>query len=481
MKTSLALILLLVSFTVCAMEKVDSLQVSELFVNLTHPKVLYADHATLGLIPASVTKLFVAAAALEKWGAYHTFATKIYQRGQWENGVLTGDLVFYSQGDPEFTNEKMWQLVNNLQQKGLKKINGNIIVNASYFGKVMISAPDRLAAKFYSKVSYDGLPSSGGSNFATIAVSILPGQKVGDLASLSISPYPVQNAYIKGKVFTQTGKANTLQLNRLTQKGKEIITVSGTIGIQSNPVILYSSVGHPNVTTGVLLKSFLQQVGIIANGKIRVEWVPIKKTDKLLTQLSSLSLMQCIQDMLRYSNNYIADMLTLDLWRENQHAVISSVKLNNAANILLTTYNAFLAKSSFTKQGDHSPILDSGSGLTPANRLSASNLVTLLEKMYQNKCDFPIFYGSLIVPGQQTSWHNILTLEHPWMSRVSVKTGHITVPKIVDSMAGYFRMQNGDLGAFAVLFNYPPKTEKESGQFFKVLVSHLDTLFKTYL
>lgn len=477
MKIFIALILVLFSFVISAEEKGDGPQVSELFVDLTHPKVLYANHASLGLIPASVTKLFIAASALQHWGAYHTFITGIYQRDRQENDSLKKDLIFYSQGDPEFTNEKMWQLVNNLQQMGIKKINGDIIVNASYLGNVIVSAPDQLAAKFYSKVSYDSLPSSGGTNFGTVAVSVFPGKKRGDLASVKILPYYLQNVHLNSKVITQSGQVNTLQLNRLSQGRKEIFTVSGAIGIKSGPVIFYRSVGDPNLASAALLKAFLKQAGIVTQGKISVELTPLRKTDKLLTQLPSKSLIQCLQDMLRYSNNYIADVLTLNLWKEDQLTPITSVKLSDAAKVLRNYYNL----GDVDQQSvPNLPIFNSGSGLTPSNRISASNLISLLEGVYQDKRNFPLFYGSLIVPAQQTTWHNISTCEHPWMSQSSIKTGYLTVPKIVNSIAGYFRMPNGDIGAFAVLFNYPSGTERE-GQPFKALANHLDSVFQTFL
>jgi len=475
-KYAISLLLLLSSFSLCAEDKAFAPQTSELFVDLTHPKVLYANHASLALIPASVTKLFVAASALKQWGSYHTFASDIYQRGQWKQGVLIGDLVFYGQGDPAFTNEKMWQLVNNLQQLGLKKITGNLVVNTSYLGNITVSASDRIAAKHASKVSYDSLPTSAGSNFSTVGVAIMPGEKAGDLAQIKILPYQLQNVRLDGNVITASGKNNTLQLHRLSQEGKEILTLSGTIGLKSAPVILYRSVGNPNRLTGALLKAFLKQAGISLDGKIIIETTPLKKTDKQLAQVQSDSLIHCLQDMLRYSNNYIADVLTLDLQKEN-HTSLSSMKLSEAAKVLLATYKRVLHQSKFAKPEDIDPIFASGSGLTPSNRISASNLITLLAGMYHDQRDFSLFYGSLVVPGQQTHWHNLPTINHPWMNQVSLKTGYITVPKIVHSLAGYFRMQNGDIGAFAVLFNFPPEAQNDEGQLFNGLIKHLDSVF----
>ena len=155
----LFIIFYLASTTALANENNAAIQCSELWVDLTHPKILYAKNDQLRLIPASVTKLFIAASALSQWGSRHTFSTQVYTRGDIKAGVLNGDLVFYGLGDPELTNEKIWSLINNLQQIGLKKVNGNLIVNTSYFGKIILNDPDRIIAKSHSKVAYNGLPS----------------------------------------------------------------------------------------------------------------------------------------------------------------------------------------------------------------------------------------------------------------------------------------------------------------------------------
>lgn len=476
----IGLIYLLFCPKIIATETANLLQTSELFVDLTHPKILYAKNDLLRLIPASVTKLFIAASALQQWGSVHTFATQIYQRGDYQDGVLQGDLVFYGLGDPELTNEKIWALVNNLQKLGLKKITGRLVVNTSYFGKVILGEPDRVQAKFHSKVAYDGLPSSIGTDFGNIAVFISPGSQVGDPAIVKILPYPLKNVLLKGKVLTSFGQNNSIRLNRVSKDKKEILTIAGNLGIKSNPVTIYRSVGDPNLTTAALVVAFLKQAGISLSGKVSIESMPLQPTDKLIAQSQSYLLIRSLQDMLFYSNNYIADMLMLDLWKENQVKASSFVQLSDAAKLLLNTYKPMLAETDFTSSELNGfPSFKNASGLTPYNRISARDLIILLEGMYKNKRDFPIFYGSLMIPGQQKFWRGIPTVQHSWMVNTSIKTGHISMPKAVYTMAGYFRMKNGDLGAFAVLFNAPP-AEDENGKLFKKMINHMDNLFSAY-
>lgn len=476
--TFLLIIFYLVSTAVLANENNPAIQRSELWVDLTHPKILYAKNDQLRLIPASVTKLFIAASALSKWGSRHTVPTQIYARGEISRGILQGDLVFYGLGDPEFTNEKIWSLINNLQQIGLKKINGNLIVNTSYFGKIILEDPDRLLAKSHSKVAYDGLPSSMGSDFGNIAVFIAPGTKIGDAAVVKILPYALANVVLKGTVKTVWGKNNAIQLSRSTQNDHEILSISGTLGVKSEPVTIYRSVGNPNLTTANLLAAFLKQAGISLNGKIKMESTYLLETDKLLTQVQSVPLIHSLQDMLFYSNNYIADVLMLDLWRETQPKSLPYIQLSRASQLLFDNYKPMLSTTHFSgKHVDGLPIFKNASGLTPFNRLSARDLIILLEGVYKNKRDFPIYLGSLVIPGQQKVWRGMMTAQHPWMEEASFKTGHISTPKSVYTLAGYFRLQNGDLGAFAVLFNAEPSKD-ENGRLFKQLIQHLDHQFQ---
>lgn len=52
------------------------------------------------LSPASVTKAYLAAAALQRYGPQHRFTSQLISPGNVTNGVLSGDLIFEGGGDP---------------------------------------------------------------------------------------------------------------------------------------------------------------------------------------------------------------------------------------------------------------------------------------------------------------------------------------------------------------------------------------------
>ena len=92
-----------------------------------------AEHDGIQPLPAaSLTKIATTLAALTTWGPNHRFETLLSGTGQVENGVLKGDLVVQGSGDPFFVWEEAIVLGNALNQKGIRQVNGNLIITGSF-------------------------------------------------------------------------------------------------------------------------------------------------------------------------------------------------------------------------------------------------------------------------------------------------------------------------------------------------------------
>lgn len=84
-----------------------------------------------GKIPApaaSLTKIATTIASINTWGLDHRFLTRIYTTGEINNGILQGDLIIEYGGDPLFVWEEAIVLANKLQQLGINKVKGNLVV-----------------------------------------------------------------------------------------------------------------------------------------------------------------------------------------------------------------------------------------------------------------------------------------------------------------------------------------------------------------
>lgn len=84
------------------------------------------------MVPASTVKLITTTCALKKLGPDHRFETRYYSEAPPAEGVLQ-NLWVKGFGDPSFVEENLPLVSDHLQKLGLKKIEGNIYIDASYF------------------------------------------------------------------------------------------------------------------------------------------------------------------------------------------------------------------------------------------------------------------------------------------------------------------------------------------------------------
>jgi len=82
---------------------------------------------------ASLTKIATTLAALDKWGPAHQFETLVSATGPIKDGVLQGDLVITGSGDPFFVWEEAIALGNALNQLGIRRVTGNLIIVGNFY------------------------------------------------------------------------------------------------------------------------------------------------------------------------------------------------------------------------------------------------------------------------------------------------------------------------------------------------------------
>jgi serine-type D-Ala-D-Ala carboxypeptidase/endopeptidase (penicillin-binding protein 4) len=95
---------------------------------------LLANHqGTVAIPAASLTKVATSLAALTTFGADHQFITQIGTTGTIKDGVVQGDLVVQGGEDPLFVWEEAIALGNLLNQKGIKRVTGNLIIVDKFY------------------------------------------------------------------------------------------------------------------------------------------------------------------------------------------------------------------------------------------------------------------------------------------------------------------------------------------------------------
>jgi D-alanyl-D-alanine carboxypeptidase/D-alanyl-D-alanine-endopeptidase (penicillin-binding protein 4) len=101
-------------------------------IDLDSGTPLFADDPDVQRIPASVTKLFTTAAALERFGTDRTLQTEVLaQTAPDPTGVIAGDLYLRGGGDPTFTTRDAQALARGLAAGGVTEVTGRVIGDES--------------------------------------------------------------------------------------------------------------------------------------------------------------------------------------------------------------------------------------------------------------------------------------------------------------------------------------------------------------
>ncbi len=421
---------------------------SILFYSIKDQKIIVEENADKLLIPASVTKLITSAAALSAFSPKHTFKTKTYFTGNRENDSIVGNLVVVGDGDPFLVSEKLWQFATDVRHLGIKKITGDIIIDNSLFDDTIRDAP-RENSEAASDHAYDAPVTPLGVNFNTLGIAMAPAQKVGSTAIAELDPYDLPGVEIKNSLRTvQSGKS--LHVSRQSQKGAgSTITVSGSIAVSQKIARLYRSVDDPVYISGEQIRAFLAKEGVQVEGAVRGGILPKDATP--LIEIESFDVAYIVKGLNHFSNNYIADVMQKRLGaafpEKGPADARGSGTLSAGSNVL----NQFLKQD----MGIKGPFaIHNGSGLDSKNRLNARQLVMVLTQMETRFDLFPDFLASLPAAG----WGGTLARRFNGSTKelegiVRAKTGTLSTPVSVSSLAGYLRHPRHGLVAFAVIEN----------------------------
>ncbi|PHQ78788.1 MAG: D-alanyl-D-alanine carboxypeptidase/D-alanyl-D-alanine-endopeptidase, partial [Coxiella sp. (in: Bacteria)] len=98
-------------------------------------RVLYQKNMNHLYTPASVQKLFTAAAALEYLKPGYRFDTSFFTKGYVRHGALVGDLYVKFSGDPSFKIANLNRMMDELHSMNVKSIKGRVYIDNFDYNK----------------------------------------------------------------------------------------------------------------------------------------------------------------------------------------------------------------------------------------------------------------------------------------------------------------------------------------------------------
>ena len=251
--------------------------------------------------PASLVKIASLSALYDLYPLSHTFKTSFVSSANINKGVLQGDLILKGGGDSSFTSEHLWKLVNNLTRSGLKKVEGNLLIDDSLYKKE--------ATLPYSERSYYAPSSASSFNWNSVAFYIRPAKKLKQPAIIFANP---TNSYIEVINKVTTGKKNKISIKRKSVSSKkEVFEIKGEIDINKDEIAKYRNITQPALWLGYNVISFLKQRGIQVNGKVKKG--ACKGSCKQLAEWESRPFPFHTYNMMKYSSNFSARMLVSHL------------------------------------------------------------------------------------------------------------------------------------------------------------------------
>lgn len=399
-------------------------------------KSLYLNNEAKKFTPASLTKILVAYAGLKTFDGSHRFKTQLYFRGEKRESIWKGSLYLVGLGDPTFTSERMWNLVNDFKRSGVERIQGDIIVDDTYFDNRRIDS-----GRDTRRVSraYDAPIGAVSFNWNTVNVYVNGVVKDNFQPRVSIDP---PNDYIVIENRLRNGR-KSVQIQRKTAKGKEVIRVSGSYPLSEGESVFYVNVKDPVAWTGNNLKSFLKRRGIIVEGRVRSG--KLLRDVSLVAEVEGRSLPEIIFDMMKFSNNFIAEMLTKNI----------GVKERNRPGTMkkgLNVIEDLLKRGGFSK-GDFKIV--SPSGLSRKNKMKPLALAKLLFGVRKDLRMYPEFAHSLPLAGLDGTLEKRFqnTSRHWLRGKTGLLGGAV-------GLAGYVGNKEGGVKTYVFLYNGRASVER---------------------
>ena len=342
-----------------------------------------------GVNPASVFKLATTSAALDTLGPAWTWKTRVLVTGPIRNGVLDGSVAIIGAGDPSLVMERVWLLLRQLRDVGVRDIRGDILLDHSAFTPSVRSAADFDNAP---SEPYNVLPDALLMNFRAVTLSFQPDEKA-RVARVTAEPR-LAGLAIDATVPLSKGACDDWRgALRLAADDPARWHFAGAYPARCGPRSWPLAYPDPASYERRLVAALWREAGGKLAGQVRDGAAPADAT--LAFTFESPTLAQVVRDINKYSNNTMAEQLFLTL-AANAAAVTSAaaapVGPDEARAVLLGWLHDRLGAAA------DGIVVVNGSGLARETRISARTLAQLLQWDW-NSGFMPELVGSLPIAG----------------------------------------------------------------------------------
>jgi len=421
-------------------------------------KLLYGRNARQLFIPASNTKIVVAAVASALLRPDWTVRTSLYADGPVVNGILQGDLVLYGRGDPTFGKRcfatdtlregacetdsftRLRQLADSLRARGIREIHGDLVGDGSYFEPMLVHPAWE---SFDLNWWYAAPVSALGFNDNSVDFTWGPGTTPGTPAVITMSPDVGDLVFENRTVTVPAGGESDIGDRFFREPGTLNVWAEGTAALDHPTSTESFAMPDPNLFTARALRQVLQEAGIAITGTTRSTTDSMRyrqaRSTPPLTEITSRPLHEWVFPILNRSQNWFAEMLLKQLGRQFGHG--------GSWTEGLAVERRFLIDSVRVDSTEFS--LVDGSGLSSGNLVSPLTFTKILRFIHAHP-RAQTFLAGLPQSGGVGSLRRRF-LGTPLEGRVRAKDGSIGG---VNSLSGFIERPDGRLLIFSVQANH---------------------------
>ena len=389
--------------------------------------------------PASTMKLLTTATALELCGEDYRIETPITYDGYIQNGTLYGNVYIEGRGDPTFGSRYvgnqafLYHWAKELRQAGIKKIDGCVVGDASYFDGDALNpawlwedagnyyAPGIFALSYVDNIMNIVLRSGPVGSIATVLNTTPNVPEIEFENHIRCTHITYDGAFVHGVPYS-----NRRYLVGSVPSNRQTFGVKGDL---PNPSIILA-----RDFTKVLTISGVQ----VAGEATYLTEKPLNAAPrKHLFTYESEPMSEIIRHTNHESDNLYAEMLFRSLG--SRYSIPCTI--HNASEFIREFWKNRAVSFRSAK------ILD-GCGLAPQNAISPAMYVQLLGYMYGSK-NKDVFVASLPCSGESGTLSSFLR-NTPLHGKVCAKSGTIGGTK---NYAGYIFLPDGRVWVFAVMVN----------------------------
>src|SRR5689334_12699684 len=421
-------------------------------------RLLYGRNQRQLFIPASNTKIVVAAVASALLAPDWAVKTSLYADGPVTNGVLQGDLVLYGRGDPTFGKRcfatdtlregacetdsytRLRNLADGLRAGGIREVHGDLVGDGSYFEPTLVHpAWEAFDLNWW----YAAPVSALGFNDNSVDFTWGPGTAPGTPAVITMTPDVGDVTFENRTVTIPAAGESDIGDRFYREPGTLHVWAEGTAALDKPSQTESFAMPDPNLFTARALRQVLAEAGIAITGTTRSTVDSMRyrqaRTTPPLAEITSRPFREWVFPILNRSQNWFAEMVLKQLGRQFGRC--------GSWDEGLAVERRFLIDSVRVDSTEFR--LQDGSGLSSGNLMSPLAFSRIL-RFIRAHPRAQTFMAGLPQSGSVGSLRNRFT-GTPLQGRVRAKDGSIGG---VNSLSGFIDRRDGKVWTFSVQANH---------------------------